>query len=329
MTIKYDNVYLNETATITGPIEAKGPLGNLFDKSYDSFYIESKSWEQSEIHLLEKSVEVLLGKIKKSRFDIDLHISGELLNQLVATNYAGSRLGIPLLGIYSACATSTEGLIIGANMISAKQVNNCICSASSHNNGAEKQFRYPVEYGGPKPDTASFTTTGSASAFLSKNKKGIKIESGTIGIAVDMGLKDANNMGAIMAAAAGDTIYRHLSDTKREVNYYDLILTGDLGKYGKQILIDYMRIEYGIILNNYNDTGTMIYDLENQDVHAGGSGPACAPLVTYSFIFNKMKNKELTKVLLVATGSLQSVVTVNQKMTIPSIAHAVSLEALS
>lgn len=328
MTFKYNNVYINDTSTITGPYEKKGPLGNLFDKSYDDLYIDSKTWEQAEMHLLQDSVELLLKKINKKRWDIDLHISGELLNQLVATNYAAARLEIPLLGIYSACATSMEGLIIGSNMIQAGQIKNCICSASSHNNGAEKQFRYPVEYGGPKPKTASFTTTGSASAYLSKNKKGIKVDSGTIGIVVDYDLKDANNMGAIMAPAAGDTIYRHLSDMKRNADYYDLIITGDLGKYGKKYLLDYMKTEYNIILTNYDDTGTMIFDLDNQPVNAGGSGPACAPLVTYSLIFNKMRKKELKKVLIVATGSLQSATTVNQKLSIPAIAHAISLEVI-
>lgn len=328
MTFKYKNVYINETSTVTGPYEKNGPLSNYFDKSFNDFYFGKKTWEQAESKLIEESVDMLLGKIGTTRFDIDLFISGDLLNQIVASNYAANNLKIPYLGIYNACATSVEGLIIASNMIEAKQIKNCICTTSSHNNAAEKQFRYPVEYGGPKPKTATFTTTGSASAYLTSIKKGIRVESGTIGIVVDLGIKDAYHMGAVMAPACADTIFRHLNDTKRDASYYDLILSGDLGIYGKEILIDYMQTEYGIELKNYNDTATMIYDLNRQPVYAGGSGPACAPLVTYSFIFDKMRKKKLKRVLLVATGALMSPTMVNEKMTIPSIAHAISLEVI-
>lgn len=328
MTIKYENVYINETSTVTGPYEKKGPLQSYFDKGYDDFYFGMSTWEQAEGKLIEDSVDILLSKLGKTRFDIDLHISGDLLNQTVASNYAAADLGIPYLGIYNACATSVEGIIIGANMIEARQIKNCICSVSSHNNAAEKQFRYPVEYGGPKPKTTTFTTTGGASCYLTYNKEGIRVESSTIGIVNDAGIKDAYHMGAVMAPAAAQTIYRHLMDTKRDVNYYDLILTGDLGVYGKKILKEYMKTEYNIDLKNYDDTATMIYDLDNQPVYAGGSGPACAPLVTYGYIFSKMKKKEFKRVLLVATGALLSPTMVNQKLSIPSIAHAISLEAI-
>ncbi len=328
MTIKYENVYINETSTVTGPYEKKGPLHGYFDKGYDDFYFCMPTWEQAEGKLIEDSVDILLSKLGKTRFDIDLHISGDLLNQTVASNYAAADLGIPYLGIYNACATSVEGIIIGSNMIEARQIKNCICSVSSHNNAAEKQFRYPVEYGGPKPKTTTFTTTGGASCYLTYNKEGIRVESSTVGIVNDAGIKDAYHMGAVMAPAAAQTIYRHLMDTKRDINYYDLILTGDLGMYGKKILKEYMKTEYNIDLKNYDDTATMIYDLDNQPVYAGGSGPACAPLVTYGYIFSKMKKKELKRVLLVATGALLSTTMVNQKLSIPSIAHAISLEAV-
>lgn len=328
MTIKYKNVYINDTSTVTGPFEKEGPLGSYFDKSFNDFYLKKKTWEQAESKLIEESVDLLLNKIGKTRFDVDLFISGDLLNQIVASNYAASNLEIPYLGVYNACATSVEGLIIGANMIDSKQVKNCICSVSTHNNAAEKQFRYPVEYGGPKPKTATFTVTGSASAYLTNKNTGIKIESSTIGIVRDLGIKDAYHMGAVMAPACADTIYRHLIETKREPEYYDLILSGDLGIYGKDILLEYMKKEYGIKLNNYNDTATMIYDVKNQSVYAGGSGPACAPLVTYSYIFSKMRQKKLKKILLVATGALMSTTMVNEKLSIPAIAHAISLEVI-
>ncbi|MGE5455776.1 MAG: stage V sporulation protein AD [Ignavibacteriales bacterium] len=328
MTFKYNNVYINEVSTITGPYESKGPLSKFFDKSYDDLYFGMNTWEQAESKLIEESVDILLTKIKRTKFDVDLLISGDLLNQIVASNYAASSLGIPYLGIYSACATSVEGLIIGANMIEAKQIKNCICTTSSHNNAAEKQFRYPTEYGGPKKKTTTFTSTGGASAYLDSKKAGIRIESATIGVTTDIGCKDVYHMGAAMAPAAASTIYRHLRDTKREAGYYDLILTGDLGAIGKDILKEYIKTEYGIKLKNYDDTACMIYDLNKQPVYSGASGPACAPLVTYSYILQKMKNGELDRVLLVATGALMSPTMVNEKLTIPSIAHAISLEVI-
>ena len=328
MTFKYNNVYINDTSTITGPYESKGPLSKYFDKSYDDLYFGTKTWELAEVKLIEESIDILLNKLEITKFDIDVLISGDLLNQIVATNYAASSLGIPLIGIYGACSTSVLGLIIASNMVEAKQVKNAVASTSSHNNAAEKQFRYPVEYGGPKRKTTTFTSTGGASAYLSRDKKGIKVESATLGTVVDLGITDVYHMGAVMAPTAAKTIYDHLRETKREVGYYDLILTGDLGIYGKDILKDYMQTEYSIELKNYDDCGSMIYDVENQSVYAGASGPACAPLVTYGYIFDQMKKKDIRRVLLVATGALMNTTMVNNKNTIPAIAHAISLEVV-
>lgn len=328
MTFKYRNVYINDVSTIAGKYESNGPFKNYYDKTYNDFYMGCNNWESAEVKLNNDSISMLLEKINKKNLDIDLFISGSLLNQILSSNYAASKLKIPYLGIYSACATSVEGLIIASNFIESKQINNAIVTTSSHNNAAEKQFRYPVEYGGIKPKTTTFTTTGAASAYLSSNKSDIKVESSTIGRVVDMGVKDVFNMGAVMAPACADTIYRHLIDCKRTVDYYDLILSGDLGIYGKDILKDYMIKEYGINLTNYDDSASMIFDIKKQDVYAGGSGPACLPLVSYSYIFDLMKKKKLKKVLLIATGSLHSVQSVNEKMTIPAIAHAISLEVI-
>lgn len=328
MTNEYQNVYINCVSTVTGPYEANGPFSKLYDKSYNDFYFGEKSFETAESKLIDESIDILLDKLGINRFQVDLHISGDLMNQLVSSNYAASRLGIPYLGVYNACATSVEGLIIGANMVEHKCVDNVVCSVSSHNNSAEKQFRYPVEYGGPKKSYTTFTTTGGCSAYLSRNKGGVRVDSSTIGTVCDMGIKDVYNMGAVMAAACGDTIYKHLSNTKREVGYYDLILSGDLGIYGKKILKEYMRVEYNINLNNYDDCASMIYDIDKQPVYAGGSGPACLPLVSYSYVFDKMRKGEIKRVLLVATGALMNTTMVNQKLSIPSIAHAISLEVI-
>lgn len=326
MTIKYNNVFINDTATITGPYEANGPLGKFFDKKYKDLYFGEKTWEQAEIKIINESIQIVKEKVKQD--NVDILIGGDLLNQITPSNYAASKNDSSFIGIYAACSTSTLGLILGANFIQNNLAQNVVTFTSSHNNGAEKQYRYPIEYGGPKPKTTTFTTTGAAAAFLSKNKKGIKIESGTIGRVVDSKIKNVFHMGGVMAKAAADTINRHLEDTKRSIDYYDLILTGDLGIYGKEILKEYMKEEYNIILKNYNDTGTMIYDLKKQPVHAGASGPACAPLVTYGYIFDQMKDKKINKVLLVATGALMSPTMTNQKLTIPAVAHAISLETI-
>lgn len=326
MTFKYDNVYLNDVSTVAGPYEAKGPFGRFYDKTYSDFYCGTKTWEQAECRMLIDSVDLVLYKTNKLKNDIDLHISGDLLNQIVATNYASASLGIPLIGIYSACSTSVLGLIIGSNMIDKEQIRNCLISTSSHNNGAEKQFRQPVEYGGPKRKTTTFTTTGAASFLLSRKKSRIKVESATIGSVVDLGVNDCMHMGAVMAPSAAKTIYNHLKDLKRDISYYDLVLTGDLGIYGKKILKEYLQLEYNINLEKYDDTACMIYDLEKQPVYAGGSGPACMPLVFNSFIYKKMLDGEYHRVLLLATGALLSTSMVNQKLSIPSVTHAISLE---
>lgn len=328
MTFEYDNVYINYTSTVTGKYEKEGPLNKYYDRCFDDFYIGTKTWEQSEIKMIEHSLDILFKKMNKSRSEIDLFISGDLLNQLVPSNYIASKIKIPYLGIYNACATSVEGLIIASNMIDKKQIDNAIISTSSHNNSAEKQFRYPIEYGGVKPKTTTFTVTGVASCYVSREKSDIKIESATIGTVVDMGITDVYDMGAVMAPACANTLYKHLLDKNRTVDYYDLILSGDLGVYGKEYFKEYMLVEYGINLKNYDDTACMIYDTKKQDVYAGGSGPACAPLVLYSYIFEKMKEGKYKKVLLLATGALHSSVTVNEHMTIPSIAHAISLEVI-
>ena len=328
MTFKYNNVYINSASTVVGPYEAKGPFSKLYDKNYDDLYFGEKSWEQAETKAINDSVEILLKKINKKNNEIDIHIGGDLLNQLVATNYASSKIGIPLIGIYSACATSTLSLMLASNMIEANQIKNAIVTSSSHNNSAEKQFRNPVEYGGPKKGYTTFTTTGCASCYLSLEKSNIKIESATIGSVIDMGVTDVFNMGAVMAPAAAKVISDHLKDTNRTLDYYDLILTGDLGIVGKMILKEYIKKEYNINLKNYDDSACMIFDTDNQPVYMGGSGVACLPLVAYTHILDKMKKGKLNKVLLVATGALMNATMCNQHLSIPSIAHAISLEAI-
>lgn len=330
MTYKYNNVYVKNTATIVGPYEAQGPLGKYFDKKEEKdLYFGEKSFEKAEIKLAIDSINLLLKKCNLKDKDINLLISGDLQNQLAASDYSSRNFNIPFLGIYNACATSAEGIIIASTFIDSGKINNCICSVSSHNTAAEKQFRNPVEYGTPKPKTATFTTTGGAAVLLTNEKTTIKIESSTIGKTIDLGMTDVNHMGAVMAGAAADTIARHLNDLKREPSYYDLILTGDLGIYGKRILLEYLKNEYKIdISKNYDDCGCMIYDINKQPVLAGGSGPACSALVNYSYIYKQMQDKKIKKVLIIPTGAIFSPTMTFQKETIPAIAHAVSLEVI-
>lgn len=330
MTHKYNNVYIENTSTVVGPYEKKGPLRDYFDKLYDDLYIGQKTWEKAEIKLHQESIDILLKKSKLKPENIDLIISGDLSNQIAISCYGASKFNIPFLGIYTACATTVEGMIIASTFIESNNYKNIIVSTSSHNLTSERQFRNPTEYGAPKPKTATFTATGGASILLTNKKTSIKVESTTLGKILDYNQKDALNMGANMAIAAADTIYNHLTDLKRDATYYDLILTGDLGIYGKQILIEYMNRKYNIDLSkNHNDCGILLYDLKNQkEVLAGGSGPVCSALVNYSMIMEKLRKKELKRVLLVATGALFSPTTLFQRKNILSIANAISLEAI-
>ena len=330
MTNTYNNVYIKETSTIGGMYENDGPLGKYFDKSYNKdLYFGEKSWEHAEIKLLKDAIGLVMKKAKLKEGDIDLLIAGDLQNQIASSDYASREFNIPFLGIYNACATSSEGIIIGSEFVESNRVKNCLVATSSHNMSAEKQYRNPTEYGTPKPKTATFTVTGGAGVILTNDKSSVRVESSTIGRTIDKGIKDVNHMGAVMAPAAADTIYRHLTDLKREPSYYDLILTGDLGMYGKDILINYLRDVYKIdISKNYDDCGTMIYNLDKQPVLAGGSGPVCSALVNFSYIYKQLKSKKLKRVLIVPTGALFSPTMFFQKESIPAIAHAVSLEVV-
>lgn len=330
MTTKYNNVFIEDAYTVCGNYENDGPLSKYFDKKHKKdLYFGEKSWEKAEVHLLKEANENILKKNKLKEQDIDLLISGDLQNQIAASDYMARDFDIPFLGIFEACSTSSEGLIIGSNFIEGKLCKRVLVSTSSHNMVSEKQFRNPTEYGTPKPKTATFTATGAVSILLTNKKTKIKIESSTIGKVVDMGTTDVNHMGAVMAPAAGDVIYNHLTDTKRDTSYYDLILTGDLGIYGRNILVKYLDEKYNIKLGkNYNDCGVMLYNLDTQPVLAGGSGPVCSALVNYGYVLKQMKSHKLKRVLIVPTGAIFSPTWTFQKESIPSIAHAVSLEVL-
>ncbi len=318
---KFRNVYLNDYYTVVGPLEKNSHLRRL-DLVMDDYYIGEKTFEQAEVKMQKLVIDSLIRKNNLTMSSIDLLVGGDLTNQIAISNYSAREYNIPFLGLYCACATFAESLIVGAVMLDSGKLKKVLSITSSHNLTAERQFRYPVEYGAPKPHTATFTTTGAVATLLSKSFSKIKIESATIGVVVDLGVTDANNLGAAMAPAAASTIAVHLDNLKRDGNYYDLVLTGDLGCVGSNILKDYLEIVYDIKLKKCLDAGCELY-LDSQETYAGGSGPACLPIV----LFNKiLLNKKYKKILLVATGALHSPTSVNQHGTIPAIAHAISLE---
>lgn len=328
MTFKYKNVYIDETSTICGPYEKNGPLRRYFDKTYDDLYFGEKSWEKAEIKLVKDALVMLMKKSGVNKSSIDLVIGGDLLNQITASTYGANGVGKSFIGVYGACSSSVLGMIIGANFIEGKFIDNCACLVSSHNMSSEKQFRYPTEYGAPRPSSATFTATGAACCLISNEKSDVRVESATLGKIIDFEQNDPNDMGRVMAPSAIDTLVRHFEETGRNPKYYDLIVTGDLGKYGKEIVRDYLLNTYDLDLgNNYNDCGVMLYDLnEQKEVKAGGSGPVCSALVVYSYIYHMMKEKKLKRVLFLATGALFSPILVYQKENINSICHAISLE---
>ena len=321
---KYKNVYINNFSTIVGPLEKESQLRN-YDYFLDDYYYNEKSFELAEIKMQKVVIDNLINKTKLSECDFNLILGGDLTNQIFVTNACLKNYNIPFLGLYNACATFTEGLIIGSNFLdNMEQYKNIITITSSHNLTAEKQFRFPIEYGSPRPLTQTFTTTGAVAIHLSNLKGKIKIKSSTIGKVIDLGIMDAHNMGAVMAPAAAQTFIEHLNNFKITPKYYDLILTGDLGNIGKEIFKKYLLINKKIKLNNYLDAGCELYS-KSLDVGAGGSGPVCLPLVLLNKIINYKKYK---KILIIGTGALHSPVAVNQKNSIPAIAHAISLEVL-
>ena len=327
MTVKFKNVYISDTYTVAGLYEKNGPISDYFDLIYDKdFYYGCDTFEKAEEKMLANCISKLISRCKVIDRDIDYVISGDLQNQIASSDYAMRDFNIPFLGIFSACATFGEGIIIGGNFIEGGMAKNIIVSTSSHNMVAERQFRNPTEYGAPKKKTTTFTSTGAASMMITNKKGKIRISSVTCGMVQDGGIKDVNNMGAVMAIAAGETIKKHFNDLKIKPNYYDLIVTGDLGYYGKNILIDYLKDSGIDIGRNYNDCGLILYDRDRQPVFAGASGPVCSALVVCSYILKEMERGKYKRVLVVPTGAIFSPTIVFQKDSIPSVAHAFSLE---
>lgn len=326
-TIKFDkSPTILETASIVGPKEAKGPLAKYFDTLLEDEFWGEKTWEKAESKIIKETVNLLMTKSGVSARDIDYCFAGDLLNQCISSSFGLRDFNVPYFGIFGACSTFVEGMILSSILVEGGVATNVLFAASSHFCSAEKQFRFPLELGNQRPPTAQWTVTGAGAGIITSSSSGPFITHATPGKIVDNGIKDANNMGAAMAPAVVDTLLAHFKDTERNPSYYDAIITGDLGYIGKEILTEMMQT-YGYNLKpNYNDCGVLIFDKENQDTHSGGSGCACCASVFSGYLFHELKNKNYRKILLIATGALMNSTSSQQGESIPGIAHAISIE---
>ncbi|MFA4884625.1 MAG: stage V sporulation protein AD [Desulfotomaculaceae bacterium] len=315
------------TATVGGPFEAEGPLAEDFDLLHGDLWLGQDSYEKAEKKMLEEACEMAIQKAGLQKQDIQFFLSGDLMNQIISSSFAARTLAVPYLGLYGACSSSMESLTLGCLIVDSGSGNYVLCGTSSHNAAAEKQYRYPTEYGSQKPPTAQWTVTGAGVALLSSKGEGPRVTSATIGRVVDMGVTDPFNMGSAMAPAAVDTITAHFRDLRISPQDYDLIATGDLGRVGHRIAGDLLK-KHGLEIpeDRFTDCGILIYSKDQPVVLAGGSGCGCSATVTYGHILNRVKKGELKKVLIVATGALLSPLSYQQKESIPCVAHAVSIE---
>ena len=325
-TILFDNPpTILECASIVGPKEAEGPLCKYFDQTLEDEFWGEKTWEKAESKIIKETVNLTISKSGISNQDIDICFAGDLLNQCISCNFGLRDTNIPFFGVFGACSTFVESMSLSA-ICCESFANYSLFATSSHFCSAEKQFRFPLELGNQRPQSAQWTVTGAGSGLVSKSGQGPYITAITPGKIVDMGIKDANNMGAAMAPAFADTLVAHFLDTGRTPNYYDAIFSGDLGYVGKDIVIDIMASQGYNIKSNYNDCGILIFDKNKQDTHSGGSGCACSATVFSGYLYKQLKDRKIKRLLLIATGALMNSTSSQQGESIPGIAHAISIE---
>ncbi len=314
-------------AAVVGKKEAEGPLGKYFDKAYNDAFFGERTFEKAETKMQKLTIEAAVKKSGLSKSQIQIAFAGDLLNQCIGSSFDMRDLGFCFAGLYGACSTMALSLALAGVFVDSGATKNALAAASSHFCSAERQYRFPLEYGGQRSPASQWTVTGAGAAVVSGNQENTpKIDRVIIGSVRDLGITDVNNMGAAMAPAAAQTIGDFLKDTATKPEDYDLILTGDLGSTGSVLLKELMKKEYLTDISSvHKDCGMMIFDLEKQDMHSGGSGCGCSASVVCSYILNKLKNKELNKVLFVGTGALLSPTSSMQKESIPGIAHGVLL----
>ena len=328
-------VYILNSGSIVGTKEGQGPLGLLFDMVGSDDMFGCESWEEAESSLQKAAVRLALEKAKVKAEDIRFIFAGDLLGQSIATSFGISTYQIPLLGVYGACSTCGESLTVGVMTIAGGFADRVVCVTSSHFASAEKEFRYPLEYGNQRPLSATWTVTGSG-AFVLGNDSALsvygerpraKVTGMTVGKIVDYGLKDSMNMGACMAPAAASTLEQHFIDYNSQPTDYDKIITGDLGKVGQTVLIDLLKDKGYDISSQHMDCGIEIFDAETQDTHAGGSGCGCSAVTLSAYILKQLEEGNWKKVLFAPTGALLSKTSFNEGKSVPGIAHALVLES--
>lgn len=330
--ILFTHAHILTFGTVVGKKERQGPLGYCFDYFNDSDRFGQDTWEKAESEMQRMALFSALDKAQLKQDQVDMLFAGDLLNQCVGSSYGLLSYDIPYFGLYGACSTSAEGIMLAASMISGGHAEIAAAVTSSHNAAAERQFRTPLEYGGQRPPSGQWTVTGAGACILcdpmfSKGREMATVVSALPGIVVDMGISDANNMGAAMAPAVASTLLRYFEKSKTFPKDYDLIITGDLGWEGSRILCDLMMAEGRDISERHNDCGKLIFSRNTQDTHSGGSGCGCAAVVLGSYLLPKLQSGELKRILFMATGAMMSPDSVKQGQSIPGVAHLLCLES--
>lgn len=313
-------------ASVAGKKESEGPLKNSFDIIQKDSYFGQKSWELAEKRMQQLALEKLAEKANMRSKDFDIVLSGDLLNQCIGSSFTLRNSGIPHIGLYGACSTMAESLLLSTIVVGGGFFPRAVAMTSSHFASSERQYRFPLGYGGQRTPTAQWTVTGSGAALVSASGKGPRITGFTVGTVTDLGVKDANNMGAAMAPAAMSTISAHFRDFARTPDDYDLIVTGDLGQIGKEVLIHLAQKEGIPIGGKITDCGTLVFDTTKQDVHAGGSGCGCSAIALCGYFLNKLSTGKLKRILFCGTGALLSPTSTQQGLPIPGVCHAVVIE---
>lgn len=319
-------VYITETASVAGKKEGEGPLGTLFDYVEEDPQFGQDNWEAAESQMQKQAAETAIQKAGISREHIQYLLGGDLLGQNIATSFGVMDLDVPVFGLYGACSTMGESMVLGSMLMDGGAGDYILCVTSSHFATAEKQFRFPLEYGNQRPQSATWTVTGAGAVLLGNQHGTVRISGVTPGKIVDFGVRDSMNMGAAMAPAAADTIIQNLEDFGIGPDYYDKIITGDLGYVGQTALTDLLKKRGYDIAGLHTDCGIEIFNKEKQDTHSGGSGCGCAAITLASYIMKNLERGEWKRVLFVPTGALLSTVSFNEGNTIPGIAHGVMLE---
>lgn len=312
-------------ASVAGKKESEGPLAHEFDITRTDTYFGQKTWEQAEKKMQQMALETLAQKAGISKSDFDLVFSGDLLNQCIGSSFTLRNMGISHVGLYGACSTMAESLMMASMAVGGGIADKVAAMTSSHFASSERQYRFPLGYGGQRTPTAQWTVTGSGAALVCSEGKGPRIESATIGTVTDLGITDANNMGAAMAPAALATIKAHFEDLKTGPQNFDLIVTGDLGQVGKELLLSLARQEGLSLGGKLVDCGTLIFDLQKQDVHAGGSGCGCSAITLCADLLPKLRSGKLKRILFCGTGALLSPTSTQQGLPIPGVCHAVCI----